>query len=270
MAPNKTTKSKSRPSKTSKKVHRQLSRLYTGIPVISRKNKSDPRPLPTSMSQAIRIMFQIVYASNTLSSTTDYAINLPPNAGDIGTIFTLFDPSAAESTHQRERTKEIALQRMTIFRAAAVRLYGQPLTGSDNVTAYLNANTEYALQSCTLYGPLSQQRETIRLRVDFSTDTPGVAMFDTGDRLKRAVLSTSASRLHWYSNGANTTDTVVRMSLDVPLGSTGATNDPQLNAAMGIFEAVVQIRRSFKDGASASRGSKESQLLTKMLGVKIN
>jgi len=172
-------------------ISRVISRSKTGIPYQSR-TPHDPPSVSHSLLKNIRV--RCVVNIQAWPTPLGPILILPTDPVDTFEVRVHYDPNRISN-----QDKFWSYTYNDIFRAAAIRLYGYDIY--DGITHNYNVdNTEFALQSVTLYG--TEQRiqlstDSYRLNVDFGYTIPGFTGRAHGGADSRATITTSAPRLVW-------------------------------------------------------------------------
>lgn len=160
---------------------RKIAQIFTGLPV-SKRIRGDPPPITTSVTQSVRIPFDINFELQA-GATLPFSVTIGSTPNSTNTI--LLKPGGTAGT------VTFYLDLDEIYSAACVRMYGSVPSSTD--LNYLAS--EFAMHSVSFYGPLGST--SIRMGVDFGPGMPGITATDLGTQSSRPVVKSTASRLHW-------------------------------------------------------------------------
>lgn len=167
---------------------RSITQVSTGIPRTIKRYRGDPPPLNLVSAQAVVVPFYVEFQIQPNADPFQVDVATSPNqvstitlkSNDIGLPYTFY------------------LDRDEVHLAAAVKLFGMQPSGTQ-----INAiATEYAIQSCTWYGPVGGGQ--IRMGIDFGAGMPGAYASDEGTSSSRPVVKAVAPRLWWQKMGTST------------------------------------------------------------------
>lgn len=232
--PNKRSKRR-RNNRSRKTLSSTVARLYSGIPKTG-STSTDPPRIATHMDYSIRTRFNIRYEPGN-TSINYFSILLPPNAWATGGI-------SRYKGNPPVTLSNLYLDKEDVYDSATMRAFGLYFKDASpgSVNESLKAETEFAISSVTLWGPVaSNEYQPITLLVDLSDGTPGAAVSDTGDKNRRAVCKITASRLNWEKYGTKSLTegfAVMKMAVPTHVEAPGYYD-------IGVVDVVVKMRRSF-------------------------
>jgi len=166
-----------------------VARIANGLPFKPRRVRSDPPEMPVSLTQSLRLRFNIV-AAYVPAASGKYTIVIAKTPLSPNCVFLQFGVQNGAIASAFE------LKQNDVVMALFMALYGVQYKSSTTDVNVLS--TEFAIQKVTLYGPSDglSSRE-ISLQVDFG-GSPGFIARDIGDRNKRAVIAARTPRMTWY------------------------------------------------------------------------
>lgn len=223
-----------------------IARISTGVPVTTRRLRSDPPPLPHVVAYPVRTRFMLVVrATASGGGTTNVILSSTP----YGPNNVFFDFTSAGISGL---SPSVTLSYNEVFTAAAMRLFGVDVTADTSSANFVL--TDYAIQKVVLYGSDNDQAlsRDLVLSAEFGSDIPGFIGRDAGNRMSRPVVGATPPRLSWRKIIQN--DSKICFNIGVNLMTSQflvdfrANNNPIVNGMSwhyATLDVTVLVRRSF-------------------------
>lgn len=240
---------------------RKIAQVSTGIPITFKRVRGDPPPLNLVSAQTIKVSFDVDITLSQTATPFSVIVASGPNARTFVQL----------NLDYTSRNTTFYLDRDEVHQAAAVLHFGYQPTG-----AQINAlATEYAIQSCTFYGPVGGGQ--VRMGIDYGSGMPGAYASDVGTSSVRAVVKTVAPRLWWQKMGSVTpvNDAFAGFwiagwappptSKFIISGSENYASPGNVFNSVGRIDFVVHVRRSYYTATAAYLSSMKSTDTSQMM-----
>lgn len=254
MANRKATRRTRRRSKRSN-VASQLVRIRSGIPRSIKLRNTNPPMIPSTFQTTMRVRFNVVYGGLPPNDQTSEEIVAGSLQSGQGTIFVYFRRGSAGRLGTYTRSYAVRSQYF------ADLVFNRMVGGfRADLPAGLDNRAEYSLDTVSFYGPISNETSGItRVSIDWGEGLPGVNLNDQPDKLKRAAVCASPSRLIWrrYLRSLQPNDGFMTINYNIPAivpDRVEASNANTINylrrEQIGVLDAVVHIRVSNTENSS--------------------
>lgn len=226
------------------RLRSEIARVASGLAYRPRRVRTDPVPMPVSLTHSTRVRFNVVHQYSK-SSGGKFAIELANTPYASNNIYLYYQFSNGKIA----RTFDVKYSDIAL--AACMSLYGVDVSKSADGVNYLS--TEMCINKVVLFGANDRTNSSeISLQVDFGGSAPGFTGRDTGDLNRRAVVAAASPRAMWVFV-SKTAGVFCRCDVGLqrnPLFEKDIPQDWQASPNMtnfesGVLDVSVVLRRSW-------------------------
>lgn len=243
---------------STRQLHSQIAKVSSGEPSAVRRNRGDPPPIPTRMTNIIRIRFNVSLMGDKNYDSSNPKTTITVSQDPFLTPTVIFNwPTDGTKLNSASFARSAGFTAHLIANATYLRSTGH----SPDASAQVIKNSTFTVKSVRVFGPTRENCSQVTLRGLFSDEQPGFTGVDAPGGRSRSFVGFTMPRQEWFKYDTSATETVIAVDYtDLTPGVSSVLLDTA-SVSLGTIDMVVSIVRSFFPSAktvNASTGAAHS------------